>query len=79
MSAYCKIFIKKQIIAIKNSTPTSNLTYANITSQETIWKSTFEILLSINPISVYYKKANKIIMKINNKNSDIAFSPQFLC
>lgn len=32
-SAHCKIFIKEQITVIKNSIPTSKLTYTNVASQ----------------------------------------------
>lgn len=48
--------------------------YANVASQKTIWKSTFEISLSIKHISASYNKANEIIITLNNKDSVIIFS-----
>lgn len=76
--AYCKTIIKKQIIAIKNFTPTFKQLYTNVASQKVIQKSISGILLSTNTIFVSYNKANKIIIKFNDKNSIIALSTQSL-
>ncbi len=75
-SARRETFIEEQITVIKNSTPTSKPTYANVASQGATWKSTSGISSSANPISAPYNKANEIVIKLNDKNSVTALSTQ---
>lgn len=64
----CKTFIEEQIIAIKNSSPISNLLYANVASQGANRKATTGISLSaITTPTPVFNKANEIIIKIHNK------------
>lgn len=75
-SARRETFIEEQITVMKNSTPASKPTYANIASQGATRKSTSGISSSVNPISAPYNKANEIVIKLNDKDSVIAFSIQ---
>lgn len=74
MSAYCEIFIKEQITTIKNSSPTINQLYVNIVFRSTAQKAITEISFTTNSNSSFYNKANEIVIKLNDKNSVIAFS-----
>ncbi len=71
-----KTFIEEQITTIKNSAPTSNLSYANITSQGAAKTAASGFTMPINTPPPSYNKANKIIIKLDDKDSDRAFNTQ---
>ena len=75
-STRCKTFIEEKIIAIKNSAPTSKLLYANVASQGAARKAAAGISLPITTPPPSYNKANKIIIKLNDKNNAQALSTQ---
>ncbi len=69
-------FIEKQIKAIKNSAPTSNLSYTNIASQREARKAANGVLPHISTFPPSYNKANEIIIKLDDKDIARAFSTQ---
>ncbi|WP_375449372.1 hypothetical protein [uncultured Nostoc sp.] len=75
-STRCETFIEEQITAIKNSAPTSNLLYANVASQGAARKAAAGISLPITTPPPSYNKVNKIIIKLDDKDSAQALSTQ---
>lgn len=70
-------FIEEQIIAIKNSSPISNLSYANVASQGANRKATAGISFSATTTPTpAFNKANEIIIKIDDKDSTRTQSPE---
>lgn len=70
MSTHPKTFVEEQIIAIKNSSPISNLLYTNVASQKANRKAIAKIsFLATTPLISTFNKANKIIIKIDDKDS----------
>ncbi len=70
-------FIEEQIIAIKNSSPISNLSYANVASQGANRKATAGISFSATTAPTpAFNKANEIIIKIDDKDSTRTLNTQ---
>lgn len=76
-STHRETFIEEQIIAMKNSAITSNPSYANIASQGAAQKATTRISFPATPSPTpAFNKANKIIIKLDDKDSTQALNTQ---
>lgn len=75
-SARRETFMKEQITAIKNSSPTTKQSYADITSRGAAQKATTGVPFTTNSNSPPYNKANEIVIKLNDKDSVTALSNQ---
>ena len=71
-----KTFIEEQITAIKNFALISNLSYANIASQRAARNAATGVPSRISTPPPSYNKVNKIIIKLDDKDSARAFSHQ---